>query len=183
MSSSLVHISPHMMSHSCIPLYSLLLLRTPGASSEMHPEPAGYCRKYADEVGCRERHSGGLQCRDPSKCKGGGSSCSDADAARRVGMTCAGFPWWNGGWPLSALHWDKERESYECDTTASPSGTSDYCSQWITIEDSADEWAIVCASARRSAMTPSSRTVPFGAASRWRWKSAQACQAIVGWSE
>jgi len=134
-----------MMSRSCIPLYGLLLLRTPGASSKMYPEPADYCRRYADEVGCRERHSGGLQCRDPSKCKGGGSSCSDADAARRVGMTCAGFPWWNGGWPLSALHWDEEREFYECDTTASPSGTSDYCSQWTTIEDSEDEWAVgVC---------------------------------------
>ena len=60
-------------------------------------------------------------------------------------MTCAGFPWWNGGWPLSPLHWDDEREFYECDTTASPSSTSDYCSQWMTVEDSEHEWEVgVC---------------------------------------
>ena len=134
---------PKMMCRSCIPLYGLLLSGTPGASSEMYPDPARYCKNYADEVGCRERHSGGLHCRDTSKCNLG--NCSDADAARRVGMTCAGFPWWNGGWPLSSLHWDDEREFYECDTTASPSSTSDYCSQWITIEDSEDEWEVgVC---------------------------------------
>ena len=135
-----------MMCRSCIPLYGLLLSGTPGASSRRWPDPAHYCKKYADEVGCRERHSGGLHCRDTSKCKGTGvSNCSDADAARRAGMTCAGFPWWNGGWPLSPLHWDDEREFYECDTTASPSSTSDYCSQWITMEDSEDEWEVgVC---------------------------------------
>jgi len=132
-----------MMCRGCIPLFGLLLSGTPVASSEMYPDPARYCKNYADEVGCRERHSGGLHCRDTSKCNLG--NCSDADAARRVGMTCAGFPWWNGGWPLSALHWDEEREFYECDTTASPSSTSDYCSQWITIEDSEDEWEVgVC---------------------------------------
>ena len=118
-----------MMWRSCIPLYGLLLSGTPCASNknsiEMYPEPVVYCEDYADVVGCRERHSGGLQCRDTSKCKGGGSSCSDADAARRVGMTCAGFPWWNGGWPLSQPYWHDEQEFYECDTTASPSSTSD----------------------------------------------------------
>ena len=138
-----------MMWRSCIPLYGLLLSGTPCASNknsiEMYPEPVVYCEDYADVGGCRERHSGGLQCRDTSKCKGGGLNCSDADAARRVGMTCAGFPWWNGGWPLSALNWVEERELYECDTTASPSSTSDYCSRWITIEDSEHEWeAGVC---------------------------------------
>ena len=131
-----------MVGRSCIPLYGLLLSGTPGASSYMFPDPATYCGNYADEVGCCERHSGGLQCRDLSKCKARpGTNCSDADAARRIGMTCAGFPWWNGGWPLLLwLHWDFEREFYECDTTASPSSTSDYCSQWITVEDSEGEW-------------------------------------------
>ena len=133
-----------MMCRSCIPLYGLLLSGTPGASLGMYPDTAFYCNTYADEIGCRERHSGGLHCRDLSKCNDL-SNCSDADAARRVGMTCAGFPWWNGGWPLSPLHWDEEREFYECDTTASPSSTSDYCSQWMTIEDSEHEWEVgVC---------------------------------------
>ena len=59
-----------MMCRSFIPLYGLLLSGTPSASSEMYPDPAIYCGNYADEVGCRERHSGGLQCRDLSKCKG-----------------------------------------------------------------------------------------------------------------
>ena len=43
-----------MMCRSCIPLYGLLLSGTPGASSEMYPDPAVYCENYADEVGCRE---------------------------------------------------------------------------------------------------------------------------------
>ena len=135
---------PKMMCRSCIPLYGLLLSGTPGASLRRDPDTAIYCNTYADEVGCRERTSGGLHCRDLSKCNDL-SNCSDADAARRVGMTCAGFPWWNGGWPLSPLHWDDEREFYECDTTASPSSTSDYCSQWMTVEDSEHEWEVgVC---------------------------------------
>ena len=53
-------------------------------------------------------------------------------------MSCSGWPGYNGGYPLSKIHWDGEQEYYECDTTASQD--SDYCRQWLTIEDGDDEW-------------------------------------------
>ena len=124
----------------------LVLLLVPGIRSEAYPETARICT-YEDshgntpnEMNCRETLAGGLQCRDLSKCREEGMDCSDSDVARRVGMTCAGWPGWNGGWPISALHWDDENEYYECNTLASPGGTSDFCRQWITLEDSHDEW-------------------------------------------
>ena len=46
---------PKMMCRSCIPLYGLLLSGTPGASSRRWPDPAHYCKNYADEIGCRDQ--------------------------------------------------------------------------------------------------------------------------------
>ena len=122
---------------------SLLVLLLSGPSStlsERHPDPSPNCSNPdltspQDELSCREARAGGLQCRDVSKCRTDGFNCSDADVARRVGMTCSGWPAWNGGWPLTHLEWDSEDEYYECDTAVSPSNSSDYCHQWLTIED------------------------------------------------
>ena len=106
--------------------------------AEVYPDPAPDCVGKQDEVGCREARAGGFQCRDPSACKQDGFKCSDSDVARRIGMSCSGWPGYNGGYPISKIHWDSENEYYECDTVASQNST--YCRQWLTIEDGHDEW-------------------------------------------
>ena len=106
--------------------------------AEVYPDPAPDCVGKQDEVGCREARAGGWQCRDPSACRQDGLKCSDSDVARRIGMSCSGWPGYNGGYPISKIHWDSENEYYECDTVASQNST--YCRQWLTIEDGDDEW-------------------------------------------
>ena len=87
--------------------------------AKVYPDPAPDCVGKQDEVGCREARAGGWQCRDPSACRQDGLKCSDSDVARRIGMSCSGWPGYNGGYPISKIHWDSENEYYECDTVAS----------------------------------------------------------------
>ena len=58
-------------------------------------------------------------------------------------MLCDGWPYYNGGYPLSQIHWDREDEYYECaikDEDMTTGDTADYCDQWLTLEDGDDEW-------------------------------------------
>lgn len=67
-------------------------------------------------------------------------TCSDHDAARRIGMTCNNFPYYNGGYPMMAggIKWDDEWEFYHCTNVTS----NDKCAVWSGREDSEGEYEI-----------------------------------------
>ena len=77
----------------------------------------------------------GLACRDDSKCHRI-TDCSDKDAARRAGNTCNGWPYYNGGYPISEVKWDEEEERYECEVVAQ---NGLYCESWTADEFSSGE--------------------------------------------
>lgn len=113
------------------------------ASQETYPQNSVICDKhYPDSdkkrLDCRKALSGGLECRLPGACTE--FDCSDADVARRAGMTCGNtFPHYNGGYPMSAIRWDDEDETYNCLET-SPNFT--FCQRWETVEESPGEYEL-----------------------------------------
>lgn len=113
------------------------------ASQETYPQNSAICdRRYPvsdkDRLNCRKDLSGGLECHKPDACTE--FDCPDADVARRAGMTCGNaFPHYNGGYPMSAIHWDDENEEYNC-LESSPNFT--FCQRWETVEESADEYEL-----------------------------------------
>jgi len=134
-----------MRRHLQLCLIALAVLTKGVLGSERYPEPAEICLTAhpnggSGELGCREDLAGGLQCRDTEKCKTEKYYCSDEDVARRAGNTCDGWPGYNGGYPLSKLHWDSESEHYECAVDPAAQGNSTFCDRWITLEKSNDEW-------------------------------------------
>ena len=62
---------------------------------------------------------------------------TDDALARKAGYICDGFPWYNGGFPLTDLHYDNEMEEYKC-LEKHQSGV--FCEKWSTIESSETEW-------------------------------------------
>ena len=80
--------------------------------------------------------------------------CSDSDIARRAGNTCNGFPWYNGGYPLSKLDWRDNHGYKQCvdstthvdntthgnNTARGNNTTRDYCHKWMTLEERHREW-------------------------------------------
>ena len=88
------------------------------------------------DISCKDRISGVFKCRDKSLCAGY-DDCDEVDAATRAGHLCTGFPLYNGGYPLDKLNDDNEDETYEC---TAPSSSAEYCSEWITTEDSPTEF-------------------------------------------
>lgn len=102
---------------------------------------------------CRESISGGLECRKESACTN--MHCGDDNVARRAGMTCDGFPGYNGGHPISSkLVWDDENEEYNCLEHA----VSGYCHRWETIEESPGEYELgECVCSDPSALNTSAR--------------------------
>ena len=115
---------------------------------------------------CKKNYAGNLQCKDLTACNerfsttmrnGGGvnpytgnaisfSLCSDKEAARRIGMTCKKFPWYNGGYPMMAeLDWDAEWEIFDCTQTKSYTVngmTYSYCHEWNDKEYGTDEYEL-----------------------------------------
>lgn len=120
------------------------------------------------EMRCRRDHAWELHCQDRTLCRSNSSqvlegahdtfSCSDEDVAKRAGHLCKGFPFYNGGYPVTPLIWDTEQEWYQC-MTSNPN--KDYCDKWMTTEDSPDEWEVgscACKEERVSASPYSNRT-------------------------
>ena len=114
-----------------------------------------------NEVNCRQTMGWGLQCHKRSLCRTKDATpleadledCSEEDAAKRAGHVCDGFPWYNGGYPLTKLYWDSEIEQSEC---LEESASGAYCHRWLATEDSPDEWeagTCECKSAATSAST------------------------------
>ena len=109
---------------------------------------------------CRKSRAANLWCRDFSRCEYGSPSmqtkmhihpdsgrlfealhCSDSDVARRVGMTCSEFPFYNGGYPVLAkgIEWDEEWEQYDCKETNLDQSV---CMSWSTHEMSTFEYEV-----------------------------------------
>ena len=77
-----------------------------------------------------------VACRDTSLCNTV-AQCSDRDALYRSGHLCHGFPYYNGGPPLTALHWSTVSKQYNC-TVGSASG----CRVWTSREVEADRFNV-----------------------------------------
>lgn len=128
--------------------------------SEYYPENAISCRDELtdkDEVACRKVLAGNLNCFQKDYCVTGGkgdmsqaevivpfnshvmtiAKCSDQDGAKRIGMTCDGWPGYMGGYPMySPLKWDDEWEKYTC------LQNNTLCTEWESYEDSPTEYEI-----------------------------------------
>ncbi|KAL7576495.1 hypothetical protein ACA910_017998 [Epithemia clementina (nom. ined.)] len=147
----------------------LLLLLTPWTSllqtqaETPQVNNAWRCNSISDSKKnhlCRKNRAANLWCRDFSKCQYGSPSletrtyahpttgrlmevmhCSDEDVARRVGMTCNNFPFYNGGYPVlsKGIDWDDEWEQYEC-TEINLHGN--VCMSWSSKEQSRTEYEI-----------------------------------------
>jgi hypothetical protein len=122
--------------------FFVLLFSAAIASQETYPKNSEICDSSHPEddkaqYDCRKSLAGGLECRDASACTT--FDCDNRDVAKRAGMLCDGFPSYNGGFPMSGIHWDSENEEYNCLET-STNGT--YCQRWGTIEESADEYEL-----------------------------------------
>lgn len=61
----------------------------------------GACNNGLD-YSCMDNISGMFKCRDRSACKSY-FDCDDYEVALRSGQLCNGFPWYNGGYPLSLI--------------------------------------------------------------------------------
>ena len=113
-----------------------------------------------ENFACRKKRSINLFCRDISRCQYGNASmvtetfvdpsngrymevlhCKDEDVARRVGMTCNSFPFYNGGYPMLAkgIDWDDEWEHYECQGT---NFDGNVCMSWTSHEQSHNEYEV-----------------------------------------
>eukprot|EP00039_Didymoeca_costata_P021297 m.344084 g.344084 ORF g.344084 m.344084 type:complete len:454 (-) comp23824_c0_seq1:117-1478(-) len=84
-----------------------------------------------DRYDCRVTLSGGWGCPTTklkdAKCRD--INCADKDWARTVGMTCDGYPGYNGGWPMSKIVLKTEHEEYKClEYYSSPKAY--YCIRW-----------------------------------------------------
>lgn len=95
-----------------------------------------------NSLSCKKNLAGGMQCHQYEYCSGESSfHCEDADVAKRAGYVCDDFPWYNGGYPMSSLHWDNEEETYECVRIKGNSSSQQYyCAEWTSFENSVDEW-------------------------------------------
>ena len=111
--------------------------------SEFCPDGQAICQNHdfysndKDRLQCMENQAWGLACRDDSACMHSG--CTKEEIARRAGYTCSGFPYYNGGYPLSDIMEDDEFERYECLSEA-PNAT--HCEQHDSFEDSEDEFEL-----------------------------------------
>lgn len=112
---------------------------------------------------CHKKRAANLWCRDRSKCQYENNSstsletrlhahpetgrfmevfhCRDEDVARRVGMTCQEFPFYNGGYPMlsNGIIWDDEWEQYEC---AETNVYGNVCMSWSSREQSLTEYEV-----------------------------------------
>lgn len=105
-------------------------------SCEQHPCNVDIC---GDSLQCKKNVAGGQECHQRKYCNDSNAFyCSDDHAARRAGMLCDGWPYYNGGYPMSSLHWDDENELYEC-KTFNGTGASGFCGHWESRENSPDE--------------------------------------------
>ena len=158
---------------AALALVVLLLSQAEGAERFENAEVCLYDEK--NEASCREAMGWGVHCHERHRCRTKDvepleynettSSCSEEEAAKRAGHVCAGFPYYNGGYPLAPLVWDSEEETYQC---AKSSANGEYCKEWLAMEDSPDEWEAGACKCQEEKSSPTT-----GRKYCYRWRCEQ----------
>lgn len=117
----------------------LFILALAISSQETYPANSQICDLYdsdRDKFDCRKTLAGGFECHNNGiHCTS--IWCSDRELAETVGMLCNESPTYNGGYPMSSIHWDEEYESYDC-----IKNNTVYCTEWHAHEQGTDEYEL-----------------------------------------